>query len=241
MYSLKGKKALVTGSTQGIGLAIAREFINAGASVIVHCSNDLQKAKFIAKEIGAQNYCTYDLSGNDYEKLYKQTGDVDILVLNASVQYRTAWDEIKDAEFDKQVDVNFKSTLNLMQHYSKAMVEKKWGRILTIGSVQQYKPHKDMAVYAATKCAVMSIVRNIAKQLASSNVTVNNLSPGVIETPRNKSALSDDSYRTNIVQAIPMGRTGTAEECAGAALLLCSENGAYITGIDLIVDGGMSL
>ena len=134
-----------------------------------------------------------------------------------------------------------KTTLDAMQLYAKSMKAKRWGRIVTVGSVQQYKPHKDMAVYAATKSAVMSFVRNIGKQLAPYGVTVNNLNPGVIATPRNDKALSDPEYRKKVLDGIPMGYAGEAEDMAGAALLLCSEEGRYITGIDLLVDGGMSL
>ena len=242
MFDLKGKKALVTGSTQGIGYAIARAFVEAGACVYVHCSRDLQKAQRVAEEIGAFGCATADLSKpGAAETLFEATGALDILVTNASVQYRRPWDEIGDDEFSTQVQVNLKSTLDLMQKYAEPMKAKGWGRILTIGSVQQTRPHKDMAVYAATKCAVMSLVRNVGKQLAPYGVTVNNLSPGVIATPRNDAALSDPQYCARVMAGIPAGYAGEASDCAGAALLLCSDAGRYILGIDLVVDGGMQL
>ena len=242
MFDLKGKRALVTGSTQGIGYAIARAFAEAGAEVYVHCSNDLQKAQRIAKEIGAYGALIADLSERGAaDALFAATGALDILVTNASVQYRRPWNEIGDEEFGMQVQVNLKSTLDLMQKYAEPMKEKGWGRILTVGSVQQMRPHKDMAVYAATKCAVMSLVRNVGKQLAPYGVTVNNLSPGVIATPRNDAALSDPEYCARVLAGIPAGYAGEAADCAGAALLLCSDAGRYIVGTDLVVDGGMQL
>ena len=242
MFDLKGKKALVTGSTQGIGYAIAKAFVEAGAEVYVHCSRDHSKAEKIAREIGAFGAVAADLSeAGAANKLYEKTGALDILVTNASVQYRRPWNEIGDDEFSMQVQVNLKSTLDLMQKYAEPMKEKGWGRILTVGSVQQSRPHKDMAVYAATKCAVMSLVRNVGKQLALYGVTVNNLSPGVIATPRNEAALSDPEYSARVMAGIPMGYAGEASDCAGAALLLCSDAGRYIVGIDLVVDGGMQL
>ena len=122
-----------------------------------------------------------------------------------------------------------------------AMKEKGYGRIITVGSVQQSRPHPDMAIYAATKCAVMSLVHNVAKQVAPFGVTVNNLSPGVIATPRNEAALADVEYSKKVLAGIPVGRAGEASECAGAALLLASPAASYITGVDLVVDGGMSL
>ena len=235
-------KVFITGSTQGIGLAMARAFVRDGHEVTVHCSRDLEKAERIRDEIGAAHAVVADLSNMaETESLYDQTGAVDVLILNASVQFRTHWYEIGDDEFDRQINVNLKSTLKLMQAYYPAMKEKGYGRIITVGSVQQSRPHPDMAIYAATKCAVMSLVHNVAKQVAPFGVTVNNLSPGVIDTPRNAAALADAEYSKKVLAGIPAGRAGEASECAGAALLLASPAASYITGVDLAVDGGMSL
>ncbi len=243
MFDLTGKTALITGSSQGIGKVIAKCFADNGAKVFIHGSSSMVKCKSVADEIGENAKAVIaDLSLDGCaEKLYEQTGNVDILVLNASVQYRRSWDEITGEEFDKQVRVNLKSSLELIQKYAPHMKEQKWGRVVTIGSVQQYKPHKDMAVYAATKAGQMSLVTNLAKQLAKDGVTVNNISPGVIATPRNEEALSDIEYRNLILKGIPVGFEGTEEDCTGAVLLLCSKAGRYITGIDIKVDGGMSL
>ena len=98
-----------------------------------------------------------------------------------------------------------------------------------------------MAVYAASKCGQMSLVDNLARQLAADGITINNLSPGVIATPRNDAALGDAEYAKKVMEGIPMRYAGTAEDCAAPILLLCSEEGRYITGTDLIVDGGMHL
>lgn len=243
MFDLEGKRALVTGSSQGIGKAVAAMLAKCGAEVIVHGSSSEEKCRKAAAEMtGKTKIAVADLSQADCaEKLYAQTGDVDILVLNASVQVRKPWLEITQEEFDLQINTNLKASLLLMQRYAPYMCERRWGRILLVGSVQQYKPHRDMAVYAASKCAQMSLVKNLAGQLAPFGVTVNNLSPGVIATPRNTDALSDPVYSKKVLAGIPLGYAGEAEDCAGAALLLCSEEGRYITGTDLIVDGGMQL
>jgi len=243
MFDLTGKKALITGSTQGIGKAIAKCLAEYGAQVFVHGSTSAEKCKKSAQEIGGNaKIAVADLSLDNCAKLlYEQTGDVDILVLNASVQFRKPWNEITSEEFDKQVRVNLKSSLELIQIYAPYMKKQKSGRIVTVGSVQQYKPHKDMAVYAATKCAQMSLVNNLAKQLGADGITINNLSPGVIATPRNTDALADKEYNKLILSGIPMGYAGTAEDCTGAVLLLCSNAGRYITGTDIIIDGGMHL
>lgn len=246
IFDLTGKTALITGSTQGIGQAAARCLAAYGAQVIVHGSASLEKARRTADQIvqdgGAARCAVADLSQEGCaQSLYSQTGPVDILVLNASVQFRRPWMEIPAEEFHRQVRVNFQSTLELIQLYAPQMAHRGWGRILTMGSVQQYKPHKDMLIYAATKEATMSMVKNLAKQLASQGVTVNNLSPGVIATPRNEDALSDPDYARQVYAGIPAGYAGLAEDCSGAVLLLCSPAGRYITGADLTVDGGMHL
>lgn len=242
MFDLTGKKALVTGATQGIGFAVAEGLSKQGAKVYVNGASSLEKCRAACAKIPNSVPVWANLADeNAADKIYEITGDVDILVLNASVQYRKAWNEITDEEFDVQVAVNFKSSLKLIQKYAAAMKENKWGRVVTVGSVQQYKPHRDMAVYAATKAAQMNMVKNLAKQLAPYGITVNNLAPGVIATPRNADALADEAYSKQVYAGIPCGYAGDAADCVGGALLLCSDEGRYITGTDLIIDGGMHL
>ena len=236
------KRVLITGSTQGIGKALAMAFVKAGYHVCVHCSKDIEKAERVRKEIGAHQAVVCDLSNMDkVNGLYAKTGAVDCLILNASVQYKELWQEIADETFDKQFDVNVKSTLKLMQAYYPAMKEKGFGRIVTIGSVNQYRQHPELSVYSATKCAVMKLVEVIAKQVAPFGVTVNNVSPGAIATPRNESVYTDGEKRKAVEACIPMGRFGTPEDCVGAVLMLCGDQGAYITGVDINIDGGMKL
>lgn len=237
-----GKRVLITGSTQGIGYATAKQFANAGAEVFVHCSRDLAKAERVAEEIGAAHAVTADLADlAETASLFEKTGAVDILVLNASVQYKEPWQEITDEHFAAQVNINLRATLKLMQAYYPAMKEKGWGRIVTIGSVNQHRRHPELSLYAATKCAVMSLVENAAKTAAPYGITINNISPGVIPTPRNEAVLSDPAKCAAVEAQIPAGRFGTAEEIAGAVLFLCGENAGYITGADLTIDGGMRL
>lgn len=243
MFDLTGKTALVTGSSQGIGKAIAALLAKQGAKVFVHASRSMEKAQRAASEMEGETACVVgDLSvPSEVEGLYKQTGDVDILVLNASAQIRNPWDCVTADEMEMQLGVNVKANYRLIQLYQPKMKENGWGRIVTVGSVQQRVPHKDMPLYAASKCAVMSLVENLAKQFAPFGITVNNMSPGVIDTPRNEKALSDPEYNKKVMAGIPMGYAGRPEDCAPAVLLLCSEEGRYITGSNLDVDGGMKL
>ena len=236
------KTALVTGSTQGIGKAIAARLVKDGYKVIVHCSRDAEKAERVKNEIGAYSSVICDLSSGDAaQKLKEKTGAVDVLILNASVQFKQNWLDITDAETEKQLSVNFVSTLKLMQAYYPDMASRRFGRIITIGSVNEHRCHPELFVYAATKCAVLSLVKNLAKIAAESGVTVNNVAPGAIDTPRNESVTSDKTLREKIEAVIPMGRFGKAEECAGMVAYLVSDDASYITGADIIIDGGMCL
>lgn len=235
-------RVLITGSTQGIGKALAVAFVKNGYEVIVHCSKDINKAERIRAEIGAHQAVVCDLSNmNEVNGLYAKTGAVDCLILNASVQYKELWTDITDETLDKQFDVNVKSTLKLMQAYYPAMKENKFGRIVTVGSVNQYRQHAELSLYSATKCAVMKLVEVIAKQVGPFGVTVNNVAPGAIATPRNESVYNDKEKRKAVESCIPMGRFGIPEDCVNAVLMLCSEQGSYITGTDILIDGGMRL
>jgi len=243
MFDLNNKTALITGSTQGIGLAVAECFHEYGAKVFIHGGSSIEKCEKAAANLGNKAVPVLaDLSLADCaDTFYEQTGDIDILVLNASVQYRNPWDKITSDEFDNQIKVNLKSSFELIQKYAPAMIANYWGRIITIGSVQEYKPHKDMAVYAASKAGLLNLTMNLAKQFAPHGVTVNNISPGVIDTPRNKTALENTEYAKKIFAGIPNGYAGSAHDCAGSVLLLASEAGKYITGSDIVIDGGMKL
>ena len=235
-------KVLVTGSTQGIGKALAEAFVRRGDEVTVHCSRDLHKAERVRAEIGTAHAVTADLFDRaDTLSLYEKTGPVDALILNASVQIKQDWLHIDEESFDKQLKVNLFSTLKLMQLYYPAMEQAGFGRIVTVGSVNQHRQHPELGLYAATKCAVMSLVKNIAKVAAPHGVTVNNVSPGAIATPRNAAVTADPLKKQAVEAQIPAGRFGELTDCVGAVLLLCSGSGAYITGADIMINGGMHL
>lgn len=166
---------------------------------------------------------------------------MDVLILNASVQYKQHWQEITDEAMQRQWQVNVVSTLKLMQAYYPKMKENGYGRIITVGSVNQHRCHPELSFYAATKCAVMRLVGNIAKEVAPFGVTVNNISPGAIDTPRNHAVLCDPDALRQVEASIPVGRVGIPRDCAALLSFLASDESAYITGADLSVDGGMSL
>ncbi len=242
MFDLCGKTALVTGSTQGIGFEIARALSEHGAKVYVSGAESLEKCEKACEKIPNSVPVRANLlKTEDIDALYEVTGDIDILVLNASIQYKKEWDKFTIEEYDKQMDCNVKSTYLLMKKYAPAMKNKGWGRIVTIGSVNQYNQHPKLSLYGATKAAQLKLVQNIAPSLAPFGVTVNNVAPGCIDTPRNEEALADTEFKKSVEAKIPCGYIGLPKDISPVVLLLCSDEGRYITGTDIIIDGGMHL
>jgi NAD(P)-dependent dehydrogenase (short-subunit alcohol dehydrogenase family) len=247
-FDLTGRTALVTGSSRGIGRAIATAFAGRGARVAVH-GRDLGEAEIGAREIGppervagfAADLAKPDAGGALVEAVVDRLGAIDILVVNASAQVRRPFLEIPDEEVELQVAVNLRATMALLQSVLPGMAQRGWGRVLTVGSVQQVRPSPSLAVYAALKSAQANLAMNLAKQYAARGVTVNNLAPGLIDTDRNADIKADADTYAGILARIPAGRAGAPEDCAWPALLLCSEAGRYVTGTDMMVDGGLHL
>lgn len=250
LFDLKGKTALITGGSQGIGKAISLALAEYGADIVINYRSNSTLALQTQQEIIDKGVKCWliecDLSlfesstiiGNF---LQKNNLSPDILVLNASVQFRKEWYEVTNEEFENQINTNFRSSLFLIQEIFPYMKEKGWGRIVTLGSVQEARPNPQMIVYAASKMAQLSMVKNLAAQIGKYGVTINNLSPGVFPTIRNNDVLKNDEFKANIEKKIPLGFIGETYDCVGTALLLCSDAGRYITGQDIFVDGGMSL
>ena len=137
--------------------------------------------------------------------------------------------------------MNFLATLRMFQRAYPKMKAQKWGRLITVGSVNERRPHPDMCVYAATKSAQENLVRGLARQIAKEGITVNNIAPGVFNTDRNRECLADPVYGPKVTAAIPMHDYAVPDDAVGAALLLASDAGRYITGATIAVDGGLSL
>lgn len=241
-----GKTALVTGSSRGIGRAIARRLARDGYRIVIHCAQNREKADTLRAAIEAEGgqaeVLQTDLSDlAQTQALCRRLPPVDVLVLNASMQVRRPWLEIPPEECLRQLDCNFVSSLLLIQAVVPGMKAKGWGRIVAIGSVQEAKPHPEMLVYSASKAAQSNMVHSLALQLAPEGITVNNVAPGVIDTDRNAEALSDPVYAQKVTATIPAGFYGQPSDLAGIVSLLCSEEGRYITGQSIYVDGGKSI
>lgn len=240
------KTAFVTGSSRGIGRAIALRLASDGYKVILHGVSDGEKIRALKNEIeekgGVADIATANLCDIEATKtLFGVVSSVDVLVLNASVQYRTPWAEIGEKECYDQLNCNFVSSMMLIQAAVPHMRENGFGRIITIGSVQEAKPHPDMLVYSASKAAQTNMMKSLSLQLAKDGITVNNVAPGVIYTDRNIEALSDPEYAKKVTAGIPLGFYGEPDDCAGIVSLLCSDDGRYITGQSIYVDGGKSV
>jgi len=250
IFDLTGKTALITGSSRGIGHAMAITFAQAGANVIVHGSRSSKNLDESVTEIkkngGKAVGIAADLSKSEQvdeliEKSRKAFGCIDILILNASIQSYMTVEDFEDDEFQCEYDVNLKSSFELIKAVLPDMKAKNWGRVLTIGSVNQWKQSARLAIYSTTKSAQVNLVMNCARKYAEYGITFNNLAPGVINTDRNVETLADESARQRLLNMIPAARLGKTEECTGPALMLCSEAGSYITGADIPVTGGMHL
>lgn len=242
MFDLSGRTALVTGATQGIGFEIAYLLAKQGAKVFVCGGSSDEKCKAASKKIPNSVPVRADLTKKEErDALIEKTGGVDILVLNASIQYKRKWDEFTEEEYDIQMNCNLKSSYYMIKQYAPYMKENGWGRIVTIGSVNQYNNHPELSLYGVTKAAQKKLCENIAPSLAPFGITVNNVAPGAIDTPRNRAALADAGFCKAVVGSIPAGYIGEPRDIAPAVLLLCSDEGRYITGSEIVVDGGMHL
>lgn len=242
---LRGRRALVTGSTQGIGLAIARGLASSGARVFLH---GLTRAPEAETSLGSAfaGFSDTDIgktgqAGALHASASRAMGGIDILVLCAAAEIRQKVDGLTADAIDTQLATNVTASFKLLALCVPAMEAQGWGRVLAIGSVQEIHPNADALVYVATKAAQTATMRTLARHHAGTGVTFNTLRPGAIETARNAHRLADPAFRAMIVAKIPSGRIGVPEDCAGIAVALCTDACAYINGAEIPVDGGMGL
>ncbi len=248
--SLKGKKVLITGSSRGIGRALAIGFAKCGADVALHGVKPgaaMDEALSLVSSHGVKAVAVYGDLGDEnvpkeiVDEAARLLGQIDVLICNASVQIRRPWLEITDEDMLIQTKTNFFSAVKLMQAVVPGMIDNGWGRIITIGSIQQDKPHPDMLIYSAIKSAVHNVVKSLATQLADKNITVNNVPVGTIYTDRNTEVLKNEEYHQKVKSDIPVGFIGVPDDCVAGVLLLASEEGRYITGENIHIDGGKFL
>lgn len=245
MDKLQGKVAIITGSSRGIGKAIALEFARNGASIVVNYSKDEEGAAKTLKElkeIGVsaiaikKDISDFKACEEIVEEIIKHFGKIDILVNNASISTIGLFMDSSKEDIDKILKINLFGSLYLSKNVIPHMIGKK-GVILNISSMWGEVGASCEVLYSASKGGVNLFTKSLAKEMAPSGIRVNAIAPGVIDTKMN-SFLGDED-RKNLEEEIPMGRFGLPEEIAKTAVFLCSEESSYITGQILRVDGGL--
>jgi 3-oxoacyl-[acyl-carrier protein] reductase len=238
---LTGRVALVTGSTRGIGRAIAETLVGCGAKVAV-VGRDKAKAQEVSDAIQGAGGFNCDVGEPaSVEALVveveKAFGQIDILVNNAGLTKDNILFRLKNEDWDSVLDANLRGAFVAIRAASRGMIKRRWGRIINIASVVGLVGNKGQANYAASKAGLIGLSKSVAKELASRNVLVNVVAPGFIETDMTATMTAD--ARTALSQQIPLERLGTPGDIAGSVAFLASEAASYITGQVLVVDGGM--
>jgi NAD(P)-dependent dehydrogenase (short-subunit alcohol dehydrogenase family) len=245
---LTGRRALVTGGRRGLGKAIAAALVQSGARVAISHEgpSDAAEATATARAIGAVAALPADLADPSAPALLIEAaaaslgGAPDVLVCNAAFEQRVPLDAIDPLEADLHWAVNVRASLLLVRAALPGLRAAGQGRVLLLGSVQQWRPNPHQLAYAASKAAIGNLGRNLARQLGGQGLTVNILCPGAIATEGNAAALADVVYKRAVEARIPAGRLGQAEEVAATAVFLCSSAASYINGAELLVDGGLA-
>lgn len=237
-----GKIALVTGASRGIGRAIAEKLIACGATVIGTATSE-NGAKAISEYLGDKgkgfvlNVTETDSIEKFLADVRAEFGEIDILVNNAGITRDNLLMRMKDDEWQDIIVTNLSSVFRLSKAVMRAMMKKRYGRIITIGSVVGTMGNAGQANYAAAKAGVIGFSKSLAREVASRGITVNVVAPGFIETDMTR-ALTEDQ-RAGILSQVPANRLGDAKEIASAVAFLASDEASYITGETLHVNGGM--
>lgn len=242
MFSLKGKSALITGATGGIGSAISKCFYDQGANILITGTRE-EKLKSFASELGERaKYTTCNLSEDEQVKglVAKATeilGSVDILVCNAGITRDTLAMRMSEEAFDEVIKINLRSTFILNRDVLRGMMRSKWGRIINIASVVGYTGNPGQSNYCASKAGMVGMTKSIAHESASRGITVNCIAPGFIESPMTD--VLNDVQKEAILTKIPAGSMGSAMDIGAAAVYLASEEAKYVNAQTLHVNGGM--
>lgn len=244
MFSLEGKTALVTGATGGIGESIARALHAQGATVGISGRNKEKLDALAASLAGRVHVLPADLSdAAATDKLVEDAtaamGKIDILINNAGLTKDNLALRLKDEDWQAVLDVNLTAPFRLARACLKGMMKNRWGRIVNITSIVGVTGNPGQTNYAASKAGMIGWSKSMAAEIASRNVTVNCIAPGFIATAMTH--VLDDAQKEKLNGTIPMGRMGTADEIAAAAVYLASGEAAYVTGQTLHVNGGMAM
>lgn len=244
MFDLTGKTALVTGASGGIGAAVAGALHGAGATVALSGTRMAPLEDLAARLGGRAHVLACDLAdASAVEALPKRAaeamGQVDILVNNAGITRDMLFMRMSDADWASVLEVNLTSAFRLCRGVLRGMMKARWGRIVNVGSIVGATGNVGQANYAAAKAGLVGLSKSLALEVASRGITVNVIAPGFVATPMTD-RLSDEQ-KARIMEQIPAGRMGAADEIAAAALYLASAEAGYVTGATLHVNGGMAM
>ena len=248
LFDLTGKRALITGSSQGKGFALAKGLSAAGASIVLNGRDaaKLDKAADALRNEGAVvDVLVFDVTDHLAVKaavdgFEAETGPIDILVNNAGMQHRTALEDFPADAFERLLQTNIASVFHVGQACANHMIKRKAGKIVNIASVQTALARPGIAPYTATKGAVANLTKGMATDWAQYGLTCNALAPGYFDTPLNAALVADPDFSAWLAKRTPAGRWGNVEELVGACIFLSSNASTFVNGHCLFVDGGIT-
>ncbi len=248
IFDLSGKLALVTGSSQGIGLAIADGLASAGAKVMLNGRDEAKLAaahKVLASKGYTVSIAAFDVTDENavdhgVAAIEKTQGPISILFNNAGMQFRTPLEDYPADKFRELMRVNVESAFLVGKAVAKGMIARKAGKIINISSVQSELGRQTIAPYTATKGAIKMLTKGMCADWAKHNIQVNAIGPGYFKTPLNQALVDNPEFSSWLEKRTPAGRWGTVDELVGAAIFLASDASSFINGHILYVDGGIT-
>ena len=244
MFDLTGRRALVTGASQGIGHALARGLAEAGAQVVIN-GRDRARAEAAAASIPGAEVLVFDVTDHEAARAavdgFEAAGKpIDILVNNAGIQHRAPLQDFPAEAFERLLQTNVASVFHVGQAVARHMIARGRGRIINIASVQTALARPGIAPYTATKGAVGNLTKGMATDWARHGLTCNAIAPGYFETPLNAALMADAEFDAWLKKRTPAGRWGRVEELQGACIFLASDAASFVNGHILYVDGGIT-
>ena len=245
---LKGKAALVTGGSRGIGRAVCLELARRGACVAVNYAGNAAAAEETVESCKAMGVDAFSVQADVADaaacdamvkEVLSRFGRLDILVNNAGITRDGLMPMLKDADWDAVLDANLKGAFHCMRAAYRPMMKQKYGRVVNLSSIVGLRGNAGPANYAASKAGLIGLTKSMAKELAGRNVTVNAVAPGFIDT--DMTAALPEKAREAMLASIPMGRLGQGEDVAKAVAFFAGDGAGYVTGQVLCVDGGMAV